>query len=298
MRPVPGASSEGAFGPTPARTTPISLFAKQRVELIGVACRPPQREGRPITHWSAAELRDVFAEKRSGADVSADTVARVLAEAHLQPHRFRYFLTSRDPDYDAKLRDIVRLYLQPPPGETILCLDEKPSIQALSRKFADLPMKPGLPTYREFEYVRHGTVHLHAAFNVRTGRVLAQVQREKTRAEFIELLELCAWHYRQGPVRCVLDNLQVHKTPEVNDWLAAHPRFTFHFTPTHASWLNQIEVWFSVLSKKLLRRGSFDSQQALTKALLAFVDYWNEQAHPFNWAYGEELLHEGSRIAA
>jgi transposase len=252
-----------------------------------------------VTHWSAPELAEAFAARRGGLLVSDDTIERVLASAQLKPHRQRYFLTSRDPQYDAKLRDIVSLYLEPPAGATILSLDEKPSIQAISRKHPDLPMGLGHPVaYREFEYVRHGVLHLFAAFNVRTGRVLADVQEQKTRVQFIELLERCAWHYRQGPVHCVVDNASYHSTPEVKAWLAAHPRFVFHFTPTHASWLNQIECWFSILSAKVLRRGSFDSKKALAKALMAYVAYWNDDAHPFNWAYGEELIHEPTRLYA
>jgi transposase len=253
--------------------------------------------GKPITHWSGSELRDAFAERRGGVDVSTSTVARVLRCAQLQPHRSRYFLTSRDPLYDEKLRDIVALYLTPPPGATILSIDEKPSIQALGRKYPDLPMRPGEPVAREFEYVRHGVMHLFAGFNVRTGHVLGHVYEQKTRAEFIDFLERCAWRYRQGPVHCVLDNASYHKTPEVKAWLAKHPRFVFHFTPTHASWLNQVECWFSILSRKVLRRGAHDNRKALASALLDYIEYWNTQAHPFDWAYGEQLIHESS-IAA
>jgi transposase len=221
----------------------------------------------------------------------------VLRSAQLQPHRSRYFLTSRDPLYDEKLRDIVALYLSPPPGATILSIDEKPSIQALSRKYPDLPMRPGEPVAREFEYVRHGVMHLFAGFNVRTGHVLGRVYQHKTRAEFIDFLERCAWRYRQGPVHCVLDNASYHSTPEVKAWLAEHPRFVFHFTPTHASWLNQVECWFSILSRKVLRRGAHSSRRDLARKLLDYIEYWNAQAHPFDWAYGEELIH-GSSIAA
>ena len=298
MRSVPEAGTQGALRPPQVGTASHSLFADQRVGLVGLACRPPPEEGQAITHWSASELRDAFAARPDGAKVSDDTVARVLREAQLQPHRQRYFLQSRDPLYDEKLRDIVRLYLHPPPGATVLSLDEKPSIQAVSRKHADLPMRPGNPQYREFEYVRHGVVHLFAAFNVGSGKVLGQVQRNKTNAEFIELLEFCAWRYRRGPVHCVLDNAAYHSTPAVKEWLAANPRFAFHFTPTHASWLNQVECWFSILSKKALRRGSFETKEDLERALLSFIVHWNTQAHPFDWAYGEELIHDQVRLVA
>jgi transposase len=289
---------EGASRPAQTRQAAISLFAKQRVALIALACRPPREVGTAITHWSAEELRREFILVPDGADISADTIARVLASAQLQPHRQRYYLTSRDPLYDEKRRDIVRLYLDPPPGATVLCLDEKPNIQALGRKHPDLAMRPGYPLAREFEYVRHGVLHLFAAFNVRSGRVDAEVYKNKTRWEFIEFLEQLAWRYRQGAVHAVVDNASYHSTPEVKAWLAAHPRFVFHFTPTHASWLNQVECWFSILTKKAVARGVFNSQRELRAALLDFVVHWNLRAHPFNWAYGEELIHDDVRVAA
>jgi transposase len=282
-------SRPAQIGPT-AR----SLSGEQRIALIGLACRPPSI----ISHWSAAELREAFAASADGADIGTRTVARVLDEAEIQPHRIRYFLTSRDPEFDQKRRDIVGLYLRPPEDATVLCLDEKPSIQALGRKNPDLPLRPGLPLYREFEYVRHGVVHLFAAFNTRSGRVLGEVQNKKTRFEFIELLDLCAWHYKRGQVHCVLDNAQYHKAPEVKDWLAAHPRFHFHFTPTHGSWLNQVELWFQQLSSKVLRRGVFNSTAELHSAIMAFISHWDGNPQRFNWVYGAEFLDEKERLRA
>src|SRR5579884_40023 len=288
----------GAVRPTSDRQTPISLFAEKRVALIGLACRPPREVAAPITHWSHAELRDAFAHHTDGASVSAATIGRELVRADLKPHRIRYFLTSRDPNYDEKLRDIVGLYLRPPAGAAILSLDEKPTIQALERIHRELPMRPGDIAAREFEYRRHGVMHLFGAFNVRTGTMLGDVRDGKTHVEFIDLLEMCAWRYRQGEVHCVLDNASYHSTPEVKAWLADHPRFVFHYTPTHASWLNQIECWFSILNAKVLKRGDFASRDTLRWAILQYIAYWNSQAHPFNWAYGEELIHDKERIAA
>lgn len=292
VRPLSDAALGGALGPTTSWQTPASLSARQRVALIGLACRPPVEAGRPLCNWSASELRDRFAAHPDGAQVSAATVARRLAEAQLQPHRQRYWLTSKDPLYDEKLKDIVRLYLEPPPGATVLCLDEKPNIQALSRKHPDLPMRRGYPLAREFEYVRHGVMHLFAAFNIRTGKVVGEVYAEKTHVQFIDFLDRCARAYRGGPVHCVVDNAGYHSTPEVKRWLAEHPRFVFHYTPTHASWLNQVECWFSILSRKVLRRGVFLSKAMLRDALLAYIAYWNTQAHPFEWAYGQDLIHD------
>ncbi len=290
VRSLPRRGHRRTTRPTPIRAAAISLSGEQRVALIGLACRPPTEAGQPITHWSASELRDAFLRAEEGVPISVRTIGRVLDEAQLQPHRQRYFLTSRDPLYDQKRRDIVGLYLHPPEGATILSLDEKPSIQVLGRKHPDLPMRTSYPVAREFEYVRHGVVHLFAAFNVRSGHVLAHVEDKKTRFEFIDLLERCAWRYRRGDVHCVLDNASYHFAPEVKTWLAERPRFRLHFTPTHASWLNQIECWFSLIARKAVRRSVADDKDTMRALLLDYVSHWNSQAHPFNWAYGEELL--------
>lgn len=216
----------------------------------------------------------------------------------LRPHRHRYFLTSHDPDYDAKVRDVVGLYLEPPPGATVLSLDEKPNIQALGRRNPELPMRPGYPVAREFEYVRHGVLHLFGAFNVRTGRVLGEVFPDKNQFRFVDLLDRCAWRYRSGDVHCIVDNASYHMAPAVQEWHCAHPRFVFHFTPTHASWLNQIEVWFSLLSRKVLARGDFGGRRALRTAVHRYMDYWNLSAQPFNWRYGSWLLRKPVHCAA
>jgi transposase len=197
---------------------------------------------------------------------------------------------SNDPDFDEKRRAIVSLYLRPPPGVTILSIDEKPSIQALGRLHPDLPMRPGEPVAREFEYVRHGVMHLFAAFNVRTGLVDGEVYPDKTHDEFIDLLDRLAWRYRSGPVIGIVDNAGYHTTDEVEEWLDDHPRFQLVFTPTHASWLNQVECWFSILSRQLLARGDFAGKEMLRRAIWAYIDHWNRRAHPFDWAYGEDLL--------
>lgn len=292
VRPLQGRRDRRSSRPAQIGPTAQALSGEQRIALIALACRPPWEAGEAISQWSTAELRNAFVATADGANVSTSTVSRELDRAEVQPHRIRYFLTSRDPAFDEKRRDIVGLYLRPPEGATVLCLDEKPSIQALSRVSPDLPLCPGRPLYREFEYVRHGVVHLFAAFNTRSGRVLAEVQEKKTRFEFIELLDLCAWHYKRGDVHCVLDNAQYHKAPEVKDWLAAHPRFHFHFTPTHGSWLNQVELWFQQLSTKLLRRGVFKSKDELHSAIMAFVSRWDANPRRFNWVYGAEFLDE------
>jgi hypothetical protein len=138
--------------------------------------------------------------------------------------------------------------------------------------------------------VRHGVVHLFAAFNVRSGFVLGEVYDDKTHVELIDLLDRCAFRYRQGPVHCILDNAGYHSTPEVERWLSAHPRFRFHFTPTHGSWLNQVESWFSILAAKVLRRGAFETHSQIRDAILAFIAYWNGRAHGWDWKYGSKEI--------
>jgi transposase len=293
VRPVREAGIAGVVGQAQVWTTPDSLSAAQRVLLIGLACRPPQEAGSgPLPAWSQTDLRDAFGRQPWGEPVGVRTGGRILQAAQLQPHRQLYWCTSRDPRYDEKLLDVVRLYLEPPAGASVLSIDIKTCIQALGRKHPDIPMQPGAPVRRDFEYVRHGIVDLFASFNVRTGQVLGGTFDRHRHEEFIEFMEQVAFHHRQGEVHCVLDNGSYYTHPEVRDWLSHHQRFVFHFTPTHASWLNQIECWFSILGRKLLRRSSFNSKDELRAAIAAFIAYWNAQAHPFNWAYGEELLHD------
>lgn len=298
VRPVREAGSTGVAGQAQAWTAPDSLSAAQRVLLIGLACRPPREaDDSPLPCWSQTDLRDAFVRQPWGEPVGVRTIGRILDEAQLQPHRQLYWCTSRDPRYEEKLLDVVRLYLQPPSGASVLSIDIKTCIQALGRKHPDIPMQPGIPLRRDFEYVRHGIVDLFASFNVRTGQVLGGTFDRHRHEEFIQFMEQVAFHHRQGEVHCILDNASYYTHPDVRRWLDRHDRFVFHFTPTHASWLNQIECWFSILGRKLLRRSVFNSKAELRAAIVAFIERWNAQAHPFNWAYGEELLHD-QRLAA
>lgn len=248
----------------------------KQVEVFKTACsEPPEGE----THWTVRSLAEAVGVGKSQTHA-------FLAQADLKPHQVRSWLTSLDPEFDTKQADVCGLYLAQPENAIVISLDEKTSIQARQPIRKELPMEPGKPARREFEYKRHGVQALLAALLVHTGEVIGAVYERNTRLEFLDFLERLEAEIPAGKeVHAILDNLQVHKTPEVKAWLDAHPRWTFHFTPTHASWLNQIELFFSILTRRLLRRGVFTSKADLRAQLLAFIERYNPTAKPFAWTY-------------
>jgi transposase len=286
VQPLRRQGARGTTRPTPLGTAADSLSDGQRAKLIGIACRSPADFGVPHTHWSRKTLGEALARQRDLPHISPRTVGRELNRADLQPHRQRMWLNSHDPRYDEKLADVVALYTDPPRGATVLCFDEKTSIQALERKHPDLPMRPGQPICREFEYVRHGVTHLLGALDVRTGLVFGGFCQQRGRTEFVQFMDLLAAEYPRGPVHLILDNLNTHSGPAVEAWLQRHPRFVFHFTPFHASWLNQIENWFGRLTNKVLRRGSFTSVPDLQAKIRDYIRYHNiHDARAIHWTY-------------
>lgn len=248
----------------------------KRVEVFKTACAPaPEGE----THWTVRSLAETVGVGKSQTQA-------ILAEADLKPHQVRSWLTSLDADFDTKRADVCGLYLDPPQNAIVVSIDEKTSIQARQPIRKDIQIAPGRPVRREFEYKRHGVQALLAALLVHSGKVIGGVYDRNTRVEFTDFLQRLEHEIPTGKhVHAILDNLQVHKTPEVKAWLAQHPRWTFHFTPTHASWLNQIELFFSILSRRLLRRGVFTSKTDLKTQLLAFIERYNPTAKPFAWTY-------------
>lgn len=254
----------------------------KQLEVFKTACsEPPEGE----THWTVRSLAEAVG-------VGKSQTHEILAQADLKPHQVRSWLTSLDPDFDTKQADVCGLYLSPPENAIVISLDEKTSIQARQPIRKELPMEPGKPARREFEYKRHGVQALLAALLVHTGEVIGAVYDRNTRVEFLEFLERLEAEIPAGKeVHAILDNLQVHKTSEVKQWLEEHPRWTFHFTPTHASWLNQIELFFSILTRRLLRRGIFTSKADLKTQLLAFIERYNPTATPFAWTYQGKPLH-------
>ena len=229
-----------------------------------------------VTHWSsrllAAEL-----------GISNFTVATVWQRWGLQPWRSETFKFSTDPELEAKIRDVVGLYLQPPDKAVVLCVDEKSQVQALERTAPILPIRPGLPEKATHDYVRHGTTTLFAALEVATGRVVDACFDRHRHQEFLKFLKQVAKAYPRVKLHLVVDNYATHKHPTVRAWLARHPRITLHFTPTSGSWLNLVEVFFSIITRQAIRRGSYTSVEDLTTAIRTWIDGWNQRCSPFTW---------------
>jgi transposase len=219
--------------------------------------------------------------------MSPATVQRLLAALVLNPHRVRYFLTRTDPQVEEKMAEILDLYWHPPRHCRVLCLDEKTGIQALERLHPTLPLRPGRVERQEFEYVRHGTVTLFTAFEVGSGAVFAQCYQRHTNLEFRHFLRARRARDPDSRWHLIVDNAGFHKKQAVLDWCAAQrPKLTLHWLPTHGSWLNQVEIWFSILSRKCLRRAHVRSTQDLRTLLHRFIQTWNTHfAHPFEWTY-------------
>ena len=229
------------------------------------------------THWSKREL----ARK---AGISPTSVHRIWRAFGLQPHRVEEFKISPDPLLIDKIRDVVGLYLAPPATAAVFCVDEKPQIQALERTAPVLPMIPGIPERRSFDYTRHGTVDLFAALNTATGKVIGKLAPQHTAEDFRDFLNDIDRQVEPGlAVHVICDNLSAHKAPAVHKWLLAHPRFELHFTPTYSSWISQVERWFAELERRCLERGTFCSLDALKTALEEWISTWNETARPFKW---------------
>jgi transposase len=229
------------------------------------------------THWSKRELA-----RRVG--ISPSSVLRIWRAFGLQPWRTGTFKVSPDPLLIDKIRDVVGLYLAPPANAAVFSVDEKPQIQALERTAPVLPMMPGVPERRSFDYVRHGTVDLFAALNIATGKVIGHLSAQHRAVDFRDFLDQIDRQTDPGlAVHVICDNLSTHKAPVVHRWLLAHPRFVLHFTPTYSSWINQVERWLAELQRRCLERGVFCSLDELTSALEDWIRLWNEDARPFIW---------------
>jgi transposase len=231
--------------------------------------------------------------------MSHTTVGRIWRAFGLQPHRSESFQISQDPLLIEKVRDVVGLYMSPPENALVLCVDEKSQIQALNRTQPVLPMRIGEVERRTSDYDRHGTTTLFAALDVATGEVLGKCFPRHRAIEFLAFLrEIDANVPAELEIHVVLDNYSTHKTPAVKRWLAKRPRFHLHFTPTHGSWLNQVERWFGLLTQRQLRRGSHTSVSALKAAIEVFIEVTNEKPKPFCWtASADEILQKIARFA-
>lgn len=257
----------------PRSGRPLKINARKRAQVVAMTLKPPPAG---ITHWSSRDLANEVG-------VSHSTVHRIWRAHDLQPHRIETFKFSTDPNAEEKIHDVVGLYLNPPANAVVLSVDEKTQIQALNRTQPILPLRPGLPARQTHDYRRNGLTSLYAALEVASGRVIGKCSERHTGADFLRFLNVLTRSYYKRDLHVILDNSSTHKTPEIRAWQEAHPRVHFHFTPTGASWLNMVEAWFGILTRKSVRRGSFDTVGALIKHIRHYIDRWNDNPTPFVW---------------
>ena len=271
--------------------------------VAGLSDRP--RPGRPPVYGPDVHIRIVatatgelpeadsqwshrlLAEQLTEDGISASQIGRILADLDLKPHRVRGWLTRRaDPNFYVKAAEICELYLHRPAGSVVICIDEKTAIGARSRKHPEQHVAPGRPARREFEYIRHGTISIIAALNVHSGEVLTERIAKNDSVTFIRFLTMLDEHTDPNlTIHLVLDNGSSHTSKATKKWLREHPRFQPHYTPAHASWLDQAELFFSILTRRLLRRGEFTSRQNLADKIENFVIVYNRTAKPYRWTY-------------
>jgi transposase len=280
----------------PRSGRPIKITALERHQVIAAACRLPRDFGLEEPVWRQASLRAALVSAGLVREISVATIGSILDEADIKPHRVKMWCHSKDPAFQEKMRAIVTLYVRRRPGQPVLCVDEKTGMQALSRSRALRPAAAGRAARFDFEYGRHGTRCLFGCFNIATGKVLGRCSTGRTREDFFSFMDLVAATYRQRRVHVVLDNLNTHKDSRqgafLTEWNRRHGnRFVFHYTPTHGSWLNQIELWFGIVGRRVLRYANFGSPDALVAAIETFIERWNRnEAHPFRWTYNGHPL--------
>jgi len=257
------------------------VHIEQAQVVVATLQPPPGRLG--VTHWSSRLLANELG-------IGNATVAKIWRKWDLQPWRVETFKFSTDPELDAKVRDVVGLYMNPPENAVVLCIDEKTQIQALDRTAPILPLRAGVPQKQTHDYKRNGTTALFAALEVATGKVTNTCYERHTNTEFLAFLKLVAKAYPRRKLHVVCDNYATHTHPNVARWLAKNPRVTLHFTPTSGSWLNMVEIFFGIITRQAIRRGTFDSVRDLQAAIRRFIDGWNERCEPFVWTKDADTI--------
>jgi len=260
--------------PRPGRAPEIDEI-EVLAETLADKGNPPAELG--VTHWSSRLLA-----ARLG--ISFATVARIWRKWNIQPHRIETFKFSTDPELRPKIRDVVGLYLDPPAGAVVVSVDEKSQIQAMDRTQLGLPLRPGLPARQTHDYVRHGTTTLFAALEIATGKISADACYPRhSNVEFLAFLKRVAKAHPRVKLHVICDNYATHTHPNIKAWLAKNPRITLHFTPTSCSWLNMVEIFFGIITRQAIRRGTFTSVADLEDAIRDFIDAYNDRAKPFTW---------------
>jgi transposase len=253
------------------------ISPEQKAMVIQKACSKPEGG---YTNWS---------QQRIGKEIgiSQSRVFQILKEADLKPHKIEYWCgKSPDPEFESKMVNIVGLYLNPPQNALVLCVDEKTQIQALDRTQPLLPLRSGNPKRLTATYKRNGTVSLIAALAVHTGEVIANTMKSNNAANFLSFLKKLDRTYRNKTLHIIADNLSVHKNKDVKEWISSKRKIKLHFTPTYSSWLNQVEIWFNILTKDVVKGGVWQSSEQLAGQLLEYVDTYNKtRAKPFEWTY-------------
>jgi transposase len=251
-----------------------------RIEARVLARTTKHKPAGGSTHWSSRKL----AAELGG--ISHMTVTRIWAKHGIKPHRLEGYLMSNDPDFEAKAADVIGLYLNPPQHAAVFSVDEKTAIQALDRKDPVLPLSPGRAERHGFEYFRHGTLSLYAAFNTRTGEVLGKTAPRHTSAEFVAFLtDIVANQSNGKEIHVIADNLSAHKTKSVDEFLTENANVHIHFTPTYSSWLNQVELWFAKIERDVIARGVFTSVSDLKRKLMRYIRRYNKKPKPVKWKY-------------
>jgi transposase len=299
----------------PRSGRPPRVSLEMRCEIVKLACERPADQapcrgrGRRGRRKRVAPFREVWSYEaianalyaRTGARVSRSTVRRVLGARGLRPHRVRYWLRSPDPDFRTKVARICRLYTRPPRDAVVVCVDEKP-MQALARRHPT-HIGPRGVVRREFEYRRRGTCSLLAAFDICTGEVFGRVVRRRDADALLEFMRALARRYERRRIYVIWDNLNLHYDGRHQRWTRFNQeqehRFRFVHTPLHASWVNQVEIWFSILQRRILRYGSFESVTALAQDVLGFISHWNRhESRPFRWTFTGKFVNTPARLAA